>query len=215
MAADGGTPPEPLESAKRAAADFVRLTRTTDQIGYFSYATLPSNPIEQTLSTQKNEVAQAVMSTQMGTDGIQYTDMGAAFATAGAELLSERARDDARKVIIFLTDGDVTRPLNPATGARDVEYAANVARTEAARVKEAGITVYTIGFGDFFANVTDVERDVSLIRDLASTPDQSYLAPTITELQTVYREIAEDICEVGPARIDVIPRLDGNFVPYP
>lgn len=215
MAADGGTPPEPLESAKRAAADFTSLTQANDQIGFMSYATRPSTPIEQTLSSEKMQVKNAIMNTQMGTDGIQYTDMGAALAAAGAELQSVRARNDARKVIIFLTDGDVTRPLNPETGERDVVFAVDYARTEAARVKDAGVSIYTIGFGDFFAEVSGVTRDVSLIRDVASSPNQSYVAPTISELQAVYREIAEDICEVGPARIDIIPRLDGNFAPYP
>ncbi len=216
MAADGGTPPEPLESAKQAAAQFASFLRDRDQIGYFSYATLPTNPIEQTLTSARNQAVQSIMRTVMGTDGIQYTNMGEAFRVAQAELLSSRAREEARKVIVLLTDGDVTRPVNPETGERDVVYAANYAR-EAARVaKSQDIIIYTIGFGDFFANVEDViERDLDLISDLASSPEKSFVAPTIERLQAVYRDIAEDICEAGPARIDIIPRSRANFAPYP
>lgn len=216
MAADGGDPPEPLESAKQAAAQFVSLLRESDQVGYFSYATLPSNPIEQQLTTQKDQATQSILATIMGIDGIQYTNMGEAFRTAQTELFGTRAREEARKVIVFLTDGDVTRPVNPETGERDVEYAANYARQSAAAVKNQEVTIYTIGFGDFFANIEDViERDIDLIVDLASSPEQSFVAPTIADLRNVYRDIAEDICEAGPARIDIIPRSDANFAPYP
>lgn len=216
MAADGGDPPEPLESAKQAAAQFAELLRDRDQVGYFSYATLPSDPIEQSLVVAKNQAISSILTTRMGTDGTQYTNMGEAFRVAQAELLSSRAREEARKVIVILTDGDVTRPVNPETGERDIQYAANYAREAADEAKLAGITVYSIGFGDFFANVSDViERDLDLIEDLASSPAQSFVAPTISQLQAVYRDIAEDICESGPARFDIIPRTYGHFAPYP
>lgn len=216
MAADGGTPPEPLESAKQAAAQFVSLLRDTDQVGYFSYATLPSSPLEQLLTPQKNQAEQSILSTVMGSDGVQYTNMGEAFRVAEAELTSSRAREEARKVIVLLTDGDVTRPLNPETGERDIEYAADFARQAAATVKQQEIIVYTIGFGDFFANVDDlIERDRELITDLASSPRHSFIAPTIADLRSVYSDIAEDICEAGPSRIDIIPRSSANFAPYP
>jgi Mg-chelatase subunit ChlD len=216
MAADGGDPPEPLESAKLAAAQFVSLLRERDQVGYFSYATVPSDPIEKILTPQLAEARDAILQTKMGTDGVQFTNMGEAFKVAQAELLSTRARDNARKVIVFLTDGDVTRPLNPETGQRDIVYAANYARQAAEEAKQNEIVVYTIGFGDFFANISDaIDRDVTLIADLASSPQQSFLAPTIQQLTAVYREIAEDICEAGPSRIDIIPRSGATFAPYP
>jgi len=159
---------------------------------------------------------QSILRTTMGTDGIQYTNMGEAFRVAQSELSSSRAREEARKVIVFLTDGDVTRPVNPATGERDVVYAADYARSAANTAKAAEITIYTIGFGDFFASIDDVlDRDLDLIVDLASAPEKSFIAPTIEKLQAVYRDIAEDICEAGPSRIDIIPRSRANFAPYP
>jgi len=216
MAADGGDPPEPLTSAKRAAQTFVDQLRATDRIGYFSYATLPTSPMEQMLTANKNSVRIAIESTQMGTDGVQYTNMGEAFKLAAEELTSSRHRNDARKVIVFLTDGDVTRPLNPQTGERDIEYASTYARIHADAAKDEDIIIYTIGFGDFFASIDNVlDRDVDLIRDLASDADKSYLAPTVRELENVYREIAEDICEDGATVIDVIPKSNVSFPRYP
>lgn len=211
MAADGGTPPEPLESAKRAAATFVQQLRATDQVGYFSYATLPSTPIELRLSSNKSTAAAAIASTVMGEDGVQYTNMGEAFRVAQAELTSARHRDDARKVIVLMTDGDVTRPLNPETGERDIEYAAQYARDLAREAKAQDIIVYTIGFGDFFSSNDAVDRDIGLIRDLATDSSKAFFAPTITDLENVYRDIAEDICEDGPARIDIIAKPMVDF----
>jgi len=213
MAADGGDPPEPLESAKRAAMAFVQQLRSTDQVGYFSYATTVSSPLEQVLSGDRNRVLAAINSTEMGQDGVQYTNMGDAFAAAAAELLGSRHRDDARKVIVFVTDGDVTRPLNPQ-GERDVEYAANYARAQATTAKGEDITIYTIGFGNFFANNAGdgvIDRDIDLIRDLASDADKSYLAPSLSDLERVYTEIAQDICEDGPARIDILAKPKVSF----
>jgi len=214
MAADGGNPPEPLESAKQAAKTFVRLLRPEDQLSFLSYATTPSNPIEQTLTSNKIVVEQAIQSTGMGTDGIQYTNMGEAFKVALQELQSERRRDTARKVIVFLTDGDVTRPLNPATGQRDLAYAADYARTAAQQAKDNNVIIYTIGFGDFFLEIADVlARNIELIQDIASDEDKYYEAPTIVDLERVYQNIAQDICEEGPTKIEVIAKTPTNFAP--
>lgn len=215
MAADGGIPPEPLESAKRSAQTFVNQLRTTDQVGFLSYATTPSLPIEQVLTTDKARAATAITSASMGEDGVQYTNMGEAIKVAAAELVSDRHREDARKVMILFTDGDVTRPLNPE-GERDVAFAGEYARSLANEAKAQDVIIYTIGFGDFFATTSDlISRDIDLISDLASTPELSYTAPTVADLARVYSEIADSICEEGAARIDVVPKTGGGFPQWP
>ena len=213
MAADGGTPPEPLESAKQSAKSFVNLLRKTDLVGYLSYATDPTKPMEQSLTKDFTLVNDSIQGTKMGENGVQYTNMGDAFSVALEELTSERHRDNARKVIVFLTDGDVTRPVNPATGKPDREYAAKYALDMAKKAKDADVTVYAIGFGDFLSQAESVERDVSLIKGLASSEDTYFEAPTVSDLEAVYKEIASEICEVGPARIEVITKTKTNFAP--
>jgi len=170
MAADGGDPPEPLESAKQAAKSFVSLVKNHDLLGYFSYATNPNNPIEQTLTSNTNNVSKAIQSTSMGENGIQYTNMG--------------------------------------------EYAAQYARDMADKAKEEDVTIYTIGFGDFFSNSDDsVERDVQLISDLSSGEGFHFEAPTINDLDAVYKEIAVGLCEDGASYIEVITKTKTNFAP--
>jgi Mg-chelatase subunit ChlD len=214
MAADGGNPPEPLNSVKKAAMAFVDQVNKNTKIGFLSYATTPSSPIEQTLVSDLTSTKEAIASVVMGKDGVQYTNMGEAIASAQTELSSERHRSDARKVIIFMTDGDVTRPVNPETGLADRQYAADFANEKATQAKEQNTLIYSIGFGDFLSETSDsVVRDVSLIQGLASGPEYYFSAPTIKELEQVYKNIAVGICEEGPARVDVLTKTKTNFTP--
>lgn len=214
MAADGGNPPQPLESAKDAAKSFTKLLKAEDTMGYLSYATMPTTPLEQQLTADLSQVEAAIAGTMMGTNGVQYTNMGEAFKSATTELISERHRPDARKAIVFMTDGDVTRPLNPQTNLQDREYAATYAQEQALKAKDAGVTIYAIGFGNFLkAANSDVSRDTSLIRSFASEPANYYEAPTVTDLEIVYRKIASSLCESGTTRIDVIAKTPTNFTP--
>lgn len=214
MAADGGTPPEPLESAKKAAVLFTSLLQPADTFGFLSYATKPSSPIDQLLTNNSQVMKTAISNLTMGSDGTQYTNMGDAFKVVTSELTGVRHRQDARKVIVFLTDGDVTRPVNPTMGKADREYAARYALAAAEAAKAQNVIIYTIGFGDFLkAPSSEVARDTALIKNLASDPANYYEAPTIADLERVYKQIATSICEVGPARVEVLPKTAAGFTP--
>ncbi len=214
MRADGDNPPQPLTDAKLAARDFVSQVTSGSQIGVLSYATTPSEPLEHLLSSDKKSVERAVEAVAMGTDGVQYTNMGDAFKAAQTELTSERHRSDARKVIIFMTDGDVTRPENPETGELDRAYAATYAREQAALAKAENTIIYTIGFGEAVsAEDSSLARDTELVRSLASGPEYYFAAPSIADLKRVYETIAAGICEEGPTRVDVIAKTAANFKP--
>jgi Mg-chelatase subunit ChlD len=214
MAADQAEPPEPLTSAKTAAQNFVSQVTAGSRVGFLSYATTPATPIDQQLTDTIADVRSAIARVEMGEDGIQYTNMGDAFKVAHEELTSVRHRDDARKVMVFMTDGDVTRPINPETGELDRAYAAEYARAEAEKAKDEGTIVYAISFGAAVEEEDgSLARDTALIRDLASGPEYYYEAPTIADLERVYREIATGICDDEPTRIDVIAKTDANFTP--
>lgn len=214
MTADGKEPPEPLTSTKRAAETFVNQVRKEAKVGVLSYATTPSLPLEQTLTNDLTAARTAIASITMGTDGVQYTNMGDAIKAAYEELLSERHRDNARKVIILMSDGDVTMPFNPETGEIDRAYAAAYAERQAAAAKANETTIYTIGFGDFLRNPgPDLTRDTALLRGLSSGAGYYFEAPTITELSQVYQTIASGLCEEGEVRIEIIPKTAANFTP--
>lgn len=210
MAADGGKPPEPLESAKKASEAFVMTLKEKDQASFISYATRAV--VDSALSNDFSAISEAVLAVQLGKDGIQYTNMGDAFGQAVAELTSERHNPDARQVLVLMTDGDVTRPLNP-DGKEDIAYATEVARKAAAAAKSLGITVITIGFGKAFDNsVSGVVRNLDLIKEMASTPAHTYTAPTASELVGVYSDISASLCEDGAAIIDIVAVPEVVFV---
>lgn len=200
MAADGGTPPEPLESAKKSAATFIETLDTIDRAALVSYATTPSTG--GVLTAHHADTRTAIMNIALGKDGVQYTDLAAAIREA-ARILEVGKNPDARQVIALLTDGDITRPLNPS-GKRDVPYAEAQARAAADEVKRAGIALYTIGFGNVYeGDSSEVARNRELITTLATSPQHSFFAPTSADLAGVYKEISEGICEDGPSIIDV------------
>jgi len=100
------------------------------------------------------------------------TNLSAAIETAQSEL-DANGRPDAQHVIILLTDGDPNQPItSPTTSAL---RSANAA-------KLAGTTIYSIGVG---SDVTD-----DLLKQLASSEDHYFFAPSGDDLARIYDSIA-------------------------
>jgi Mg-chelatase subunit ChlD/sugar lactone lactonase YvrE len=93
--------------------------------------------------------------------------------TALDEVDGEGSRTEADGVIVLLTDG-----LPEPGTERSIEIAAGVAQ-------RVGVTIFAIGLG------SDVDRDVltSITRDA----DHVYLAPSESDLEAIYSEIARTI----------------------
>lgn len=199
MASDGKSPPQPLTQAKDAAADFVSLLNREDQIGYVSFATDASNPIDQELSRDKVQVQKAIINTEIGKNGVQYTNIGDALARAHSEFRTQRKNPDARSVVVLLTDGEPTYPKSPD----DPNFPSNYARQVASVLKQEGISIFTIGLGD--------DLNEALLQEIASSPEQYYRAATGAELLHIYQSIAKAVCVKAPPLIEVFPRA--NNVP--
>lgn len=197
MSSDGKNPPQPLTLAKQAAAAFVdRMDRTLDQIGFISFATKASVPIDQPLSSDFKTIKTNIMRTEIGKDGIQYTNIGDAIQRAHEEFRTLRSNEDARQVLVLLTDGEPTYPKDPA----NLKYPEEYAREKAERLKQDGIGLYTIGLGD--------ELNEKLLLEIASAPDSYYKAASGAELGDIYAQIATAICVKAPPVIEIIPRLE-------
>ncbi len=96
------------------------------------------------------------------------TDIAQAIEAAAAELFGPRGRDDAKPVVIVLTDG------RPSRGPDETLLAA-------AAAKQAGAQIFTIGFG---------EVDPMVMTLAASTPEDAYIAASADTLTAIYTEIA-------------------------
>ena len=185
---DGGTPPEPISSALKAAESFVDLLGKGEQAGVVSYATKAN--LNQGLAVA-HTVTQNVIRT-LNVDPKEErgeTNIGDAIAVAQNEFLTPRHNQNARKVLVLLTDGKATGPGNePEVYA---ERAAQAARS-------AGITLFIIGLGK--------EVNDAFLTSVAFDKTRYYTAPNVANLGAIYRSISTALCEEGAAVIDVVPK---------
>lgn len=196
MALDKRDPPEPMTSVKNAALAFVGNLKTGDRVGLVSYATNASTPADKPLTASFGDVKDAIAAVAIRSeDGLQYTNIADALDKAAAEFSAGLARDEVKKTVILLTDGEATYPEKKG----DPAYAATLAREAAAKVKASGIEVYTIGLG--------TKIDATLLSDIATSPKHYYRAPETADLVTVYSSIASAMCKQGPAKVEILPDI--------
>lgn len=206
MSSDGKDPPQPLTEAKQAAEQFADRLTSNDQAAYVSFATEASNPIEQPLTGDIPRLKRAIDGTAIGMNGLQYTNIGDAIRRAVDELSTFRRNENARPVIVLLTDGIPTRPEDPNNPANK-DYPASFARQAALDAKSKEITMYTIGLGD--------EVNGDFLTQLATSPEYYYKAASGVELGAIYQQIATAICKKGPSVIEIIPRVNTTALPTP
>lgn len=182
----GGLPAEPINSVRKAAETFVNRLGENDRVSVVTFATDAETVIP--LRPQPATAAAVIANLQIDPEEeTGSTNSGAALARAYDELTSDRHNEDARKVVVLLTDGLTNEPEPEPE---------QFAITWANQLKAADTTIYTIGLGE------DINE--AFLRSVAS-PAGYYRSITVAEIDQVYRSITEAICEEGAARVDVIP----------
>lgn len=195
---DGDNPPQPVTDALAAASRFVNTLKEEDQVAVVTFATRAA--VTTQLTNLHGSVANAIQGLAIEpAEEVGFTNTTAAFEVAMAELNSERHNEDARRVLVLLTDG-----LPTAAGAEN-DTAVPLAEAKAKELDANGIEVYAIGLGQ---NV-----DQQFIRNIASDQSNAYFAPTGADLDSIYAEITSSLCESGPTKIDVIAKTRTNFAP--
>jgi Mg-chelatase subunit ChlD len=195
MNSDSVNPPQPLTAVLNAATSFVNRLKENDQIGIVTFAT--NGKLIRELTSDIKTVTQTVATLTIDPkEETGSTNQGDAFIHATSELISQRHNNEARKVMVLLTDGLATAPN---------EDPEQFAQTEAQKAKDAGITVYTIGLGQGV--------NMEFVESLASSPTQSYRAVSTTDVDRIYKNITSSLCEDGAAVIDIVPKTDASFSP--
>lgn len=192
---DGGNPPQPVSSALAAASQFVRELSATDQVAVVTFA---SDVAATQLTNQHASAASTISALQIDAAEEQgFTNTAAALLAAQNELNSSRHNEDARRVLVLLTDGLPTAP-----GNIDI-----VAETEATAtmLDEDGIQIYAIGLGE------NVDR--AFVERIASEQNNAYFAASGENLASIYTEITSALCESGLTKVDVIAKTKTNFAP--
>ena len=194
----GTNPPQPLTDVKSAARYFTDQLKGNTLYSLVSFANEATSPIDATLDAGLEIIKRAINNISIATTSVQNTNIGAGILVAREELNSTRHRKGADKALVLLTDGVPNLPTKAGVG----NYPENYALESAGLAKQDGISIYTIGLGK------DVNRN--LLRMLSTTTAETYFAPSVEELNSIYNQIAIKICRKDPAVIDIYMRIFPN-----
>lgn len=154
-----------LSAAVEAARGFVELLDLRyHRVGLVSFS--GEATLDLPLSSDAGQMVDAL--NKLGAGG--ETDIAASVIAARRHLEAE-GRSEALPVIVLLTDGQVGSASDPRQPAREA--------------RSWGILFYTIGLG------SDVARD--LLVDIAGEPSRAFLAPALSELFPIYRQILRQV----------------------
>jgi len=184
-----------MGAARSAALEFIgQLDYSLNQVGLISFST--DVDLVQGLTSNPRQLIRAVP--DLGDD--EGTDMLTAFQLADREFASERARREARKVIILLTDG------RPNSGRSEL-------LAMSASYRASGRDVYAIGLG--------LDADRGFLQALVTQANYYFEALSEHDLSRIYDTIAHRVAAsvlLAHTRVsDVLPEnmryVRGSAVP--
>ena len=165
-----------VAAAQAASDQFINeMDFSIDQVGTVSFSggAELDVPLTTDAASAKAATDTALFNWAHACDGFCSggTNYQAAFQTALTELQSPRHRPAATPVIIFISDGGNTGP----------DYTAALAA-----LKAAGIHIVSVGMGP--------SVDANVMRQIATSQNDYFYAPTTTELSWVYSYVNHDLC---------------------
>ncbi len=186
-----------------AAKSFINsMDSTSDQASVIPFANYaPQSPESiQTLTTDftaaKNYIDNVDNLTTLGAS----TNYESALNAANAEFSSARARADANKVLIFMSDGAPNGSSNIAT------------MTTA--MKASGINIYTIGLDSSSGHSGLSSTASDLLKSMASstngTDDHYFEAPTSDQLTSIYTSISQSIANLVATNVQLTLKLSSS-----
>lgn len=181
---EGANPPEPLNTVRLAAIQFVRNMTGTDRVALVSFANEAT--VDSGLTDDFDSVARYIDGISILTDVTQNTNLADGVLQAFTVLAGSDS-ENKRKAMVILTDGIATRPLDSS----DKNYPENYARDIANSAKASGIEIYVIGLGK--------DLNTEFLQEIAGEPENYYGARTKDDLAGVYGDIALSICGKRPA----------------
>ena len=175
-----------LQNAKSAAITFVNTVNfSKDEVGLASFNELA------TLNLGLNNSQALITAAINALTASGQTNIGDGIKVGRQELV---ANGGPTKAMILLSDGApnaMTLPngslrfcfVNPSSPTNCTIYAVNQSNL----TKQAGIEIFTIGLG--VNNFTE-----NLLKDIATIPSNYFFAPNSTVLESIYLQIAQEIC---------------------
>ncbi|MBK6768573.1 MAG: VWA domain-containing protein [Ardenticatenales bacterium] len=184
---DGGQKKAAVISAAKAFVNMLRLT--PDHLGHHDQVAIVGFNddawIEAKLSNNRGAILAALDNLERRQK--EGTRLDKAF-DKGMEALPPALRHSySTPIMVMLTDGLPNRvPIHPVTGNQE-----GTVIDAAQRANDAGITVYTIGFGRADAPELIDRVLPSLLQTCASRPSLSFIEPRGDRIQSIYAQIAD------------------------
>ena len=173
-----------IQNAKDAADTFLDNFKSNDQSALVSYATTAT--LDKTLSNNHASTLTAVNAlTPSGA-----TNIGDAIKLGIQELSSVRARAQATKAMVLLTDGLANKPNGDGQNENPLDVA--YAESQATIAAGLGYKIFTVGLGD------DGQIDQTMLQNIATITGATYHhVPNGSDLSPIYDEIAYQVCQYG------------------
>jgi hypothetical protein len=192
MKSENVNPPEPFNTVKLTAKNFIKNLSDADQVSVFSFGDKGSK--ESILSLDKSVAINAIDKLSLGTTS-QQTNITEGLASAWDELNSSDAKPGNKKVLVLLTDGAPTEPKSTSTPDYPKISAESVARD----ILASGAAIYTIGLG----------KDVNegFLKNISGDEVNYFFAPNKETLAGIYKNIGSALCEKKPNVITVMYRV--------
>ncbi len=192
MRSESKNPPEPFSTVVVTAKNFVKNLSAKDQTALFSFG--DNSRLESQLTLDKDTLASLLSKLSLSST-TEQTNIYDGLLGALTELGSERARTDAKKVVVLLTDGIPTEPTDPNVKDNPFILAKKVAQD----LKTNGVEIYSIGLG----------REVSdeFLKSISTDDSHYFYSPTKETLSSIYTKINSSLCVKKPNVINVIYRI--------
>jgi hypothetical protein len=192
-----------IDAAKITAKTFNGFLRGSDQVGVVSFGgtggsgRTPRITLDQPLTNDTNQANSSI-------DGLWAyggTPLGGGIKTAREELVANTTAGNI-PVMIILSDGNptITSSGQPSETLAIQEALDEANVTKQTTINNESILIYTIGFGP--------DANATLLKEIASSPNNYYFAATSEELQSIYEQIARELREKAAQNVtvtDVLP----------
>jgi len=189
MLSESVFPPEPFNTVKKTAKDFINNLSDGDQVAVLSFGT--EAMLESVLNSNRQLAVRALELMTISTTTFEGTNMESGLKKSFEELKT-KSQAGKRKVIVILTDGVPTEP----TSSEIAGYPVISAQTVANEIKAFGVEIYTIGFGQGI--------NEGFLKTIATDDAHYSFAPDKKSLSGVYENIRIRLCQRKPSSINVI-----------
>jgi hypothetical protein len=190
MKSESVSPPEPFNTVKNTAKDFIKNLGGDDQVSVVSFG--DTGRIESDITPNKDLAVLAIDKLSLATTSEQ-TNIYDGLVNSINTL--KNSGDSLKKVIILLTDGIPTVPI--ISGQSDYPVSSSLEFSKNIKADQ-NVVIYTIGLGK---NINE-----TYLKSLSSGDNYYFSAPNKGDLSNIYTKISSNLCTKKPNVITVIYR---------